>query len=168
MHDFSSELLWLWIYFTGMQLKIIILISYANVSKLTIFVLLITHWALSHVNGKKVSWYWNKNKVEIKLAISKCILKFFQIKSLDEWQNYIRGKAVFHSLRKWALNCSKSCTPWSATRSFRVSISTFAVICTVLCTWLKASKADVSWVRRKRIYYKGIESSWNCWEFSKI
>lgn len=53
MHGFPSELLWLWVYLTGMQLKIITLISYVNMSKLKIFILLTTHWTLSHVNRKK-------------------------------------------------------------------------------------------------------------------
>lgn len=53
MHGFPSELLLLWVYLTGMQLKIITLISYVNMSKLKIFILLTTHWTLSHVNRKK-------------------------------------------------------------------------------------------------------------------
>ena len=53
MHGFPSELLWLWVYFTGMQLKIITLISYVNMSKLKIFILFTTHLILSHVNRKK-------------------------------------------------------------------------------------------------------------------
>lgn len=66
MHGFPSELLWLWVYFTGMQLKIITLISYVNMSKLKIFILLTTHWTLSHVNRKK----WHDSKTTTKWELN--------------------------------------------------------------------------------------------------
>ena len=127
MHGFPSELLRLRVYFTGMRLKIITLISYVNMSKLKIFILLTTHWTLSHVNRKNNGMI-AKQKQSEKMAFSKCIVKFFQMKIPGWVAKLHQGQAVFLSFIIRAWDCSKSGLLWSSISSFRVSISTFDVL----------------------------------------